>query len=68
MAIDVGEWESSRFSIPGGQSGNPASPHYDDILPLWLRGEGVPIWWERESIRRSTVNELRLIPAMEHGR
>ena len=62
MAIDVGKWENSRFSIPGGQSGNPASPHYDDILPLWLQGEGIPIAWEPESIRRSAVDELRLVP------
>ncbi len=62
MAIDVGGWENSRFSIPGGQSGNPASPHYDDILPMWLRGEGIPIAWEPESIRRLAVNELRLVP------
>jgi len=25
--------------IPGGQSGHPGSPHYDDQLPLWQRGE-----------------------------
>ncbi len=62
MAVDVGEWESSRFSIPGGQSGNPASPHYDDILPLWLRGDGVPIAWNPDSIRRSAVAKLRLLP------
>ncbi len=67
MAIDVGGWENSRFSIPGGQSGNPASPHYDDILPLWLRGEGVPIAWKPETIRRSAVHELRLIPAGGRG-
>ena len=62
MAIDVGKWEDSRFSIPGGQSGNPVSPHYDDILPLWLSGEGVPIFWEVESIQRAAVDELRLMP------
>ncbi len=67
MAIDVGGWESSRFSIPGGQSGNPASPHYDDILPLWLRGDGVPIAWKPETIRRSAVDELRLVPVGERG-
>ena len=64
MAIDVGGWEKSRFSIPGGQSGNPMSPHYDDILPLWLRGEGVPIAWSPDSVRRSTVAELRLRPVL----
>ena len=63
MAIDVGEWENSRFSIPGGQSGNPASPHYGDILPLWLQGDGVPIAWNPDSIRRSAVADLRLTPS-----
>ena len=39
MVADVGNWEDSRFSLPGGQSGNPCSPHYDDLLPLWQRGD-----------------------------
>ena len=25
------------FVLPGGQSGNPLSPHYDDLFPLWRR-------------------------------
>jgi penicillin amidase len=25
--------------IPGGQSGHPLDSHYDDQIPLWLRGE-----------------------------
>src|SRR4029079_8986002 len=40
--MDVGDWSASRFVLLGGQSGNPCSPHYDDLVPLWLRGEGVP--------------------------
>ncbi len=24
---------------PGGQSGNPGSPHYNNMLPLWSKGE-----------------------------
>jgi len=24
---------------PGGQSGNPMSPHYKDRLPRWLAGQ-----------------------------
>ncbi len=67
MAVDVGGWENSRFSIPGGQSGNPMSPHYDDILPLWLWGEGVSIAWDSESVARAAVSELRLTPAAKPG-
>jgi penicillin amidase len=60
--VDVGDWEASRFSLPGGQSGNPCSPNYDDLLPLWLEGSGVPIAWSREAVRAATVATLRLLP------
>jgi penicillin amidase len=63
MVVDVGAWSNSRFCLPGGQSGNPLSPHYDDLLPLWLRGEGVPIAWTDEEVRRATVQTLELLPS-----
>jgi penicillin G amidase len=62
-AIDVGNWENSRFVLPGGQSGNPLSPHYGDLLPLWQRGEGVPIAWSQSSVEKATRTTLRLTPA-----
>jgi penicillin amidase len=62
VAIDVGAWENSRFVLPGGQSGNPFSPHYDDQLPLWRRGESVPIAWTPETVRTATKHELLLKP------
>ena len=49
MVLDVGDWDRSLFSLPGGQSGNPLSPHYDDLLPAWLEGTGVPIPWTGRS-------------------
>jgi penicillin amidase len=60
--IDVGAWENSRFTMPGGQSGDPFSPHYDDMLPLWLRGAGVPIAWSPERVRAAAVSTLYLLP------
>jgi penicillin G amidase len=61
--IDVGDWDASRFSLPGGQSGNPCSPHYDDLLPFWEQGSGVPIAWSPDSVDRATRETLRLLPA-----
>jgi penicillin amidase len=60
--IDVGAWGNSRFVIPGGQSGNPLSQHYDDLFRLWQRGEGVPIAWEPEDVARGAVATLELVP------
>ncbi|MDE2779256.1 MAG: penicillin acylase family protein [Chloroflexota bacterium] len=62
MVLDVGNWDESLFSLPGGQSGNPLSPHYADLLPFWLRGAGVPIPWTRQAIENATVETLLLKP------
>jgi penicillin amidase len=63
VVIDVGAWHNSRFVLPGGQSGNPFSPHYADLFPLWLRGEGVPIAWTPEEVRAAATQTLVLMPA-----
>ena len=63
MVLDVGDWDRSLFSLPGGQSGNPLSPHYDDLLPAWLEGTGVPIPWTGEAVEAATVETLVLKPA-----
>ncbi len=62
VVIPTGDWEAARFVMPGGQSGNPFSAHYDDQLPLWQRGEGIPIAWSEDAITRATVSILRLQP------
>lgn len=59
--VDVGAWSNSRFVLPGGQSGNPFSPHYDDQMPAWQRGEGVPIPWTPDEIA-ACKTVLTLVP------
>ena len=39
MVLDVGDWDNSRVINTPGQSGDPASPHYGDLFPLWAEGE-----------------------------
>ncbi len=62
MVVDVGAWEEARFILPSGQSGNPLSPHYADMLALWQRGEAVPIAWSEGSVRAACRATLRLVP------
>lgn len=62
MVVDVGDWSASRFILPGGQSGNPLSPHYADQLPLWQSGKGIPIAWSLEEVAQTTRATLRLLP------
>jgi penicillin amidase len=61
--FDTSDWGNCRFVLAGGQSGNPLSPHYDDLFALWQRGEAVPISWAPDEVLRGTVSALRLNPA-----
>jgi penicillin amidase len=62
VAWDVGNWDDNHIVICGGQSGNPFSPHYDDLLGFWLRGEAIKMAWTEEAIRQVTQKTLKLIP------
>jgi len=61
----VGDWGASRFVVLGGQSGNPLSAHYADLVPLHQAGEGVPVHWNDAEVRRHAMHELTLAPRVE---
>ena len=44
-----------------GQSGQPGSPHYSDLLPLWDKGEYFPMLYSRKEIEKNA--EDRLVPS-----
>lgn len=60
FAVEVGAWEHARFALPGGQSGNPFSPHYSDQVELWRRGDGLTIADSAAEVRRRSRHRLRL--------
>lgn len=43
MIVDFSQPEPLQLVIAGGQSGNPASRHYDDGIPLYLSGKNRPM-------------------------
>ncbi len=63
IVIDLGNRDTARVSVPGGQSGNPLSPHYDDLLQPWREGHGIPLAWTRGAVTRATAHTLQLSPA-----
>ena len=40
---DVADRDSGRWIVPLGVAGDPASPHFQDQLPMWAAGETIPI-------------------------
>jgi len=63
IVLDVGAWDNSRAINAPGQSGDPASPHYRDLAPMWLKGEYFPLLYSRARIEASLVRRLDLVPA-----
>jgi len=45
MIVDLSNMSNSVDVIPGGSSGDPASPHYADQLALFLAGQYHPMWY-----------------------
>jgi len=61
--IDVGAWDNSVTLNTPGQSGDPQSPHYRDLLPLWAAATFVPMSFSPETVKTVTESIVILRPA-----
>jgi penicillin amidase len=62
MVVDVGDWDNSRAINAPGQSGDPRSPHYGDLAPLWGAGEYVPLLYSAAAVDAAAALVIRLVP------
>jgi penicillin G amidase len=62
MVVDVGGWDNSVAINTPGQSGDPRSPHYRDLLELWRRGDYVPLLYTRAAVEENAETRIRLLP------
>jgi penicillin amidase len=62
IIVDVGNWDNSRAVNHPGQSGNPDSPHYRDLAPLWRDGTYFPLLYSRQAIEQVAEQVIRLVP------
>ena len=62
IVVDVGDWDKSRCINAPGQSGDPRSPHYRNLAPLWADGQFVPLLYSREAVDREAETIYRLKP------
>ena len=63
IVFDTANWDNCRYVLCGGESANPLSPHFDDLVPLWQRGEGVSVAWNADDVLRATKHTLILNPS-----
>lgn len=61
--FDLSNWENSEAVNAPGESGQPGSPHYGDLAPLWRDGKYFPLAYSRQAVENVTVDRLELLPA-----
>jgi penicillin amidase len=61
--VDVGRWDNSWAVNHPGQSGDPASSHYRDLVQLWLKGDYFPLQYTRPAVEKVTEHRIVLVPA-----
>jgi penicillin amidase len=62
MLVDVGDWDNCVCINTPGQSGDPRSPHYDDLAHTWSEGGFVPMLYSTEAIAAAAETRITLKP------
>lgn len=60
--LDLADWDRGLATSVPGQSGQPGSPHYNDLLPLWAEGRYFPLAYSRGKVEAVTRHRLLLRP------
>ena len=64
---DLGDLDRSVGVLPAGNSGNPASAHWNDQAPLWVAGETHPLPFTPAAVEGASVAVARLVPGTISG-
>lgn len=60
--LDLADWDRGLATSTPGQSGQPGSPHYGDLLPQWAEGEYFPLAYSRAKVEEVAQHRLVLRP------
>jgi len=60
--FDLSDWDKGVGVNVPGQSGQPGSTHYDDLIPLWTQGQYFPLRFSKSAVDRDTMDVLELKP------
>jgi penicillin amidase len=63
VVYDLSDLDASAGVVPTGQSGNPASPHWNDQTEMWATGSLRPLPFTSAAVEEAATDRLALIPA-----
>jgi penicillin amidase len=62
IVADTRDWDASSGINTPGQAGDPRSPHYRDLFPLWARDAYFPVAYSRARVEALTEATTVLVP------
>jgi penicillin amidase len=62
IIADCSDWDNSVGTNCPGQSGDPESPHYKDLIGPWVEGQYFPIYFSRKKVLSAAESILVLNP------
>ena len=62
-SLDLGDWDRSVMTNVPGESGDPGSPHYDDLIEEWANGRYHPMPFTRHAVEAAAAEHIWLLPA-----
>ena len=58
--MDVADWDRSLVTNVPGQSAQPGSPYYNNLLPLWANDTYFPLVFSRTRVQQESAQKLLL--------
>lgn len=62
QVVDLADWDRSTMTNVPGESGDPGSPHYSDLLNDWAAGRYHPMPFTRKAVEAATTERILLTP------
>jgi penicillin amidase len=62
ILVDTQDWDKTLGINSPGQSGDPASPHYRDLFPIWEKNDYFPVYFSLEKVKSVTEKRTVLEP------
>lgn len=62
ILVDTEDWDKTLGINSPGQSGDPASPHYRDLFPVWAENGYFPVFFSKEKVKSVAEQTSVLTP------
>lgn len=64
MIVNTGDWDAAIGTNAPGQSGDPASPFYDNLFGPWAQDQYFPVYFSKEKIESIAAEKVELRPGV----